>query len=33
MENSYMSTWKRNSIRIGTPTNLMATLTAFIPVI
>ena len=33
MENNYMSTWKRNSIRIGTPTNLLAALTAFIPVI
>ena len=33
MENNYMSTWKKSSIRIGTPTNLLAALTAFVPVI
>lgn len=33
MENNYMSTWKKNSIRIGTPTNLLAALTSFLPVL
>ncbi len=33
MEKDYMAQWKRNSIRIGAPTNLLAALTAFIPVI
>jgi len=34
MENKeLMKEWKRNSIRIGTPTNLLAAFTAFIPVI
>lgn len=33
MENNYMDSWKKGSIRIGTPTNLLAALTAFIPVI
>ena len=33
MENNYMSTWKKSSIRIGTPTNLIAALTAFLPVL
>ncbi len=33
MENNYMSTWKKNSIKIGTPTNILAALTSFIPVI
>ena len=34
MENKeLMSEWKKNSIRIGTPTNLLAAFTSFIPVI
>lgn len=33
MEKDYMSEWKRNSIRIGAPTNLLAAVTAFIPVL
>lgn len=33
MENNYMSTWKKASIRIGTPTNLLAVLTSLIPAI
>ena len=34
MENTnYMETWKKNSIRIGSPTNILAAVTAFIPVI
>ena len=33
MENNYMSTWKKNSVRIGSPTNLLAALTSFLPVI
>lgn len=33
MEKSYMEQWKKSSIRIGTPTNLLAAATAFIPVI
>ena len=33
MENNYMSTWKKNSIRIGSPTNLLAALTSFLPVL
>lgn len=33
MENNYMSEWKKSSIRIGAPTNLIAAITAFIPVI
>lgn len=30
---NYMSTWKKNCIRIGSPTNLIAAATAFLPVI
>ncbi len=30
---NYMNTWKKNSIRIGTPTNLLAAVTAFFPVL
>lgn len=33
MEKDYMAEWKRNSIRIGAPTNLLAAVTAFIPVL
>ncbi|MEA4964552.1 MAG: hypothetical protein VB055_01850 [Oscillospiraceae bacterium] len=33
MDKNYMSVWKKNAIRIGTPTNLIAAFTAFIPVI
>lgn len=34
MENKeFMKDWKRNSIRIGTPTNIIAAFTSFIPVI
>ncbi len=33
MENNYMNTWKKNSIKIGTPTNLLAALTSFFPVL
>ena len=34
MENKeLMSEWKKNSIRIGTPKNLLAAFTSFIPVI
>lgn len=33
MENEYMSTWKKNSIRIGSPTNLLAAVTSFLPVL
>ena len=34
MENKeFMKEWKRNSIRIGTPTNIIAAFTSFIPVI
>jgi hypothetical protein len=33
MEKDYMSTWKKNSIRIGSPTNLLAAVTAFFPVL
>lgn len=29
----YMAVWKKNYIRIGSPTNILAALTAFIPVI
>lgn len=32
-ENEIMKEWKRGSIRIGTPTNILAALTAFIPVL
>lgn len=32
-EKQIMNEWKRSSIRIGTPTNIIAALTAFIPVI
>ena len=32
-ENQIMSQWKKSSIRIGSPTNILAALTAFIPVI
>lgn len=30
---NYMATWKKNSIRIGSPTNILAALTSFLPVI
>ena len=33
MENKYMTEWKRNSIRIGAPTCILAAFTAFIPVL
>lgn len=33
MENNYMATWKKKSILIGTPTNLLAAATSFIPVL
>ena len=33
MENNYMNTWKKNSIKIGSPTNLLAALSSFFPVI
>ena len=34
MENKeLMSEWKKNSIRIGTPTNLLAAFTSFLPVL
>lgn len=33
MENNYMDTWKKGSIKIGTPTNLLAAVTAFFPVL
>lgn len=33
MEKDYMAQWKRSSIRIGAPTNLLAAFTAFIPVL
>lgn len=34
MENTnYMETWKKNCIRIGSPTNILAAVTAFIPVL
>ena len=33
MENNYMATWKKNSILIGTPTNLLAAATSFLPVL
>lgn len=33
MENNYMNTWKKSSIKIGTPTNLLAALTSFFPVL
>ena len=32
-EKEIMQEWKRDSIRIGSPTNILAALTAFIPVI
>lgn len=31
--NNYMSTWKKNCVRIGAPTNILAAATAFIPVL
>ena len=31
--NNYMSTWKKSCIRIGSPTNIIAAFTAFIPVL
>ena len=31
--NQLLKEWKRNSIRIGSPTNLLAAITSFIPVI
>lgn len=33
MENKLMGAWKKNCIRIGAPTNLLAAATAFIPVV
>lgn len=34
MDNSnYMSTWKKSCIRIGSPTNILAAITAFFPVL
>lgn len=33
MSKNYMETWKKNSIMIGAPTNLLAAITAFFPVI
>ena len=33
MENNYMNTWKKKSILIGTPTNLLAAATSFLPVL
>ena len=34
MDNSnYMSSWKKSCIRIGTPTNILAAITAFFPVL
>lgn len=33
MDNNLMSKWKKGSIRIGAPTNLLAAATSFIPVI
>ena len=33
MNNDYLKTWKKSCIRIGSPTNILAAFTAFIPVI
>ena len=33
MNENYMNTWKKSSIRIGGPTNLLAAVTAFFPVL
>ena len=33
MDNNYMPTWKKTCISIGSPTNILAAFTAFIPVI
>ncbi len=33
MGNNYMDQWKKSSVRVGAPTNLLAAATAFIPVI
>ena len=33
MNDNYMNTWKKSSIRIGAPTNLLAAVTAFFPVL
>lgn len=33
MENNYMNTWKKNSIKIGSPTNLLAAVSSFLPVL
>lgn len=33
MEKQYLQDWKKSSIRIGSPTNLLAALTSFIPAI
>lgn len=33
MDNNYLATWKKKSVRIGAPTNLLAAVTAFIPVL
>lgn len=33
MDNNYLTEWKKKSVRIGAPTNLLAAATAFIPVL
>lgn len=33
MNNNYMETWKKNSIKIGSPTNILAAVASFLPVI
>ena len=33
MDNNYLAAWKKKSVRIGAPTNLLAAVTAFIPVL
>lgn len=33
MDNNYLAAWKKKSVRIGAPTNLLAAATAFIPVL
>ena len=33
MNNDYMNTWKKSCVKIGSPTNIIAAVTAFIPVI
>ncbi len=32
-QKAYMTTWKKSCVRIGSPTNILAALTAFIPVL